>query len=264
LLVGFKAAEKNLRTIYFVELTTLPAPLTNAAGQPWQPVLRTNDWAWSPSNKAQFVTSLYPVRVRVFDEAGRKLKEGQTPMTWGNLTNGLFDLCRLSVQFFPREDLGSQTNATFGKKRDALKPQENEELMRTVGGGFLWMMGMLGDLQTVPAVKNVWEKSRCAIRLPGVWKMVTSVFTGFELSLEPRLEEVTLTEAGPAGPFYRLPVELRSGKQNLTRAEIIVGPPGGAEMLLAGIRSIRAVHPSKPQNEFLAQVLATGSCPQEK
>jgi hypothetical protein len=45
----------------------------------------------------------------------------------------------------------------------------------------------------------------------------------------------------------------------LSRVQITVGPARGAEMLLEGIRSIRAVHPSRSQDEFLAQVLATGS-----
>jgi hypothetical protein len=98
LLVGVKAVEGSKRTIHFVQLTTLPPPPTNSLGQPWQPILRTNDWAWSASNTAQFVSTLYPVRVRVFDETGRQLKEGQTPMAWGMLTNGLMDMCRLGFE----------------------------------------------------------------------------------------------------------------------------------------------------------------------
>ncbi len=65
--------------------------------------------------------------------------------------------------------------------------------------------------------------------------------------------------AGEAEPFYRLPVDLSSGKRNLTRVEIIVGPAHGAGMLLAGIRSMHARHPNKPKQEFLAQVLAAGT-----
>ena len=64
---------------------------------------------------------------------------------------------------------------------------------------------------------------------------------------------------GDAEPLDRLAVQLNSGKRNLTRVEIIVGPARGAEMLLAGIRSIRAAHPTRPKQEFLAQVLAAGT-----
>jgi hypothetical protein len=39
----------------------------------------------------------------------------------------------------------------------------------------------------------------------------------------------------------------------------VVGPAHGAEMLLAGIRSIRARHPTKPKQEFIVEVLAAGS-----
>jgi len=291
-------------------LTTLPPLTTNS--EPWQPILRTNDWAWSANNKAQFVTTLYPVRIRVFDETGRRLKEGQTLMAWGMLTNGLMDLCRLGFEAYHHDN---QTNLLLapsplsppsppagekvpvgrlrgnlspsdppskplprvdaervdpqlrdpgeGKETDAPKPQNNDELARATGGGFLWMIGMLYDLQTVPAVADVWAKAQCAIRRPSAWTIAASVVKGLTLSLdiEPRLKEVTLANTatvGDAEPRYRLPVDLNSGKRNLTRVEIIVGPAHGAEMLLAGIRSIRAAHPTRPKQEFLAQVLAAG------
>ncbi len=275
LLVGVKAVEGSKRIIYFVQLTTLPPPSTNSLGQPWQPLLRTNDWAWSGSNKAQFVTTLYPVRVRVFNETGRRLKEGQTPMAWGMLTNGLLDLCRLGFEEYRRDN---QTNSPItradppvekeqggaGKESDATKLRNYDEFARATGGGFLWMIGMLYDLQTVPAVADVWAKAQCAIRRPSAWTIATSVVKGltFSLDIEPRVKEVTLANtatAGHAEPLYRLPVDLNSGKRNLTRVEIIVGPAHGAEMLLAGIRSIHARHPTKPKQEFLAQVLAAGT-----
>ena len=265
--VGVKAVEGTKRSVYFVQLTTLPPPPTNSMGQLWQPALRTNHWAWSPTNQTQFVTALYPVRARVFDEAGRQLKEGETPMAWGMLTNGLMDMCRLGFDAYHQDDPGNQPLSSSdgegeGKKSNAPKPQENEQLMRAMGGGFLWMIGMFSDLQTVPAVAKVWEKAQCAIRWPSVWSLVTSLFTGFSVSLEPRLKDVTLADtatAGSAGQTYRLPVDLNSEKRNLSRVEIIVGPAHGAEMLLAGIRSIRAAHPTKPNQEFLAQVLAAGT-----
>src|SRR5262245_16263461 len=252
LLVGVKAVEGSKRTIYFVQLTTLPPPPTNFLGQPWQPTLRTNNWAWSPSNKTQFVTALYPVRARVFDETGRQFKAGQTPMAWGMLTNGLMDMCRLGFEAYRSE----------GKESAAPKPQESDELMRATGGGFLWMIDMFRDLQTVPAVADVWAKAQCAIRWPSTWTIAKSLVKGITLVLMPRTEEVTLIStvtADSAGPLYRLQVDLNSGKRNLSRVEIIVGPAHGADMLLAGIRSIRARHPTKPKQEFLAQVLATGT-----
>jgi len=274
LLVGVKAVEGSRLTIYFVLLTTLPPPPPNSLGQPWQPVLRTNGWAWSPSNRAQFITTHYPVRVRVFEETGRLLKEGQTPMAWGMLTNGLMDLCRVSLETY-----GNQTNASLaaseigrvaekrsahpkGNKPDAPNPQINEGLARATGGGFTWMFGMLSDLQTVPTVADVWDKAQCAIRWPGAWTIATSLVNGFTFMLVPRVREVTLANAAAAdraGPLYRLPVDLNSDKRNLGRVEIMVGPAHGAEMLLAGIRSIHAVHPTKLRQEFLAQVLAAGS-----
>src|SRR5437762_6525748 len=196
LLVGVKAVEGSKRTIYFVQLTTLPPPPTNS--QSWQPILRTNDWAWSASNKAQFVTSLYPVRVRVFDETGRRLKEGQTPMAWGMLTNGLMDLCRLGFEAYQhinptnlpltRPDghgLPFESGEGRGEGKDSTKPQANDELARATGGGFLWMIGMLRDLQTVPAVADVWAKAQCAFRRPCAWTIATSLINVLSLSIEP-------------------------------------------------------------------------------
>ena len=271
LLVGVKAVEGAKRTLYFVELTTVLPPATNSVGQPWQPLLRTNHWAWSRTNKARFITTNYPVRVRVFDEAGRALKEGQTPMAWGMLTNGLLDLCRLSLETFGGtnrpafDDKKVVSQSGDGKKSTAPRPQDNEQLMRAIGGGFLWMMGMFSDLQTVPTVADVWSKARCAFRWPSLWSLAKSVVKGFNIAMVPLPEQVTLvraTNAGPAGPLYCLPVDIRHENYNLTRVQIVVGPAHGAEMLMAGIRTIHARHPTKPKQEFITQVLATGRVPE--
>jgi hypothetical protein len=262
--VGVKAVEGKKQTIYFVQLTTLTPPLTNSNGRNWQPTLRTNDFSWRGTNKnatprhAEYVTPLYLVRARVFDGTGRALKEGQTPMAWGMSTNGLLDMCRLSLELMPRE---TATN----EPAHELSDEDNDELMQAMGGGFMWLAGMFSDFQTVPSVAEVWKKAQCAIRMPGAWGMIKGIFTGFSINLQPRLKEVTLTMPAKGSPvLYHLPVDLTSRKDKLTDVEIIVGPARGAEMLMSGIRSIRAVHPTKPQREFLAQVLATGLCSEEK
>jgi len=273
LLVGVKAVEDSKRTIYFVQLTTVRPPLTNALGQSWQPNLRTNHWGWSPTNKTHFISTNYPVRVRVFDEAGRLLKEGQTPMAWGMLTNGLFDLCRLSLEIYSnrtnqpltgpagnRSD--SERERRIEEKESAVpKPPPDERLIIALGGGLLWMMGMFSDFQTVPTVADVWGTAQCAFRWPSLWTLAKSVFAGFSLNLVPQMKEVTAANPAvdPAAALYCLPLDINSEKRNLTRVEIIVGPAHGAEMLMAGIRTIYARHPTKPKQEFLTQVLASGS-----
>jgi hypothetical protein len=264
--VGVKATAGKNQTVYFVQLTTLAPPPTNVSGQAWAPTLRTNHWSWpAATNKnaalrqADYLLPLYPVRARVFDATGHPRKEGQTPMAWGMLTNGLLDMCRLGFELFPHA-----ANSNAAPAFDHLSTADNDRLMRAVGGGFLWMLQMFGDLQTVPAVADVWKEAQCAVRMPGAWTLISGVFTGVVIELEPRLDHVTLTApastAGPS-PLYLLPVDLRSDRKLLSRVQIRVGPAHGAEMLLAGIRSIRAVHPTKPQHEFLAQVLAAGSTP---
>jgi len=272
LLIGVKAVEGAKQTVGFVELTTLRPPPTNAAGQPWNPVLQTNSFTWSNTNEtpavsheAGYISRLYPVRVRVFDETGRKLKEGQTTLPWGLLTNGLADMCRLSLEFsvhknrFANDGPASARSYKVKTDENTVHPEDLDELAESLGGGFIWLMTLLQQIQTVPAVHDLWKKAHCAFRLPELKTMAVSVVTGdFALSVEPRLDEVS-----PAGPTaseqYRLPVDLNSGSRNLTRAELVVGPAGGAEILLGGIRSVRATHPLKPQQQFLVQVLSSGA-----
>jgi hypothetical protein len=263
--VGVKATSGKKQTLSFVQLTTLQPPTTNTVGGLWQPVLRTNDWSWPSStnknaalSRAQYITPGYPVRVRVFDASGRPRKEGQTPMAWGMVTNGLLDMCRLSLELFPAQSKAKPT-AVAG---DELSQVDRDRLMRALGGGFLWMIGMFGDLQTVPSVADIWKQAQYAVRMPSAWTMASVLFTGFTLELEPRLTEVSL--AGPAltnnaERVYLLPMDLKCNGKILSRVQITVGPARGAEMLLEGIRSVHALHPARPQHEFLAQVLATGS-----
>jgi hypothetical protein len=249
--VGVKVTENSKRTIGFVEMTALPPPLTNHLGQPWTPTLRTNAFSWSPTNKAEYISAWYPVRLRVFDESGKKLKEGWTSMPLGLATNGLMEMCRLSFEKY------SGTNAS------ALNPTNgppDPDVMRSFGGGFLWMITVFGQLQTRTELSDIWSRAHCAFRLPGLWTLASSVFKGLTIRIEPHLTEVS-TLSGPetdGGRWYRLPVGLTSNGRNLTSVEIIVGPGDGAEILLAGIRTIRAVHPTKPKQEFFAQVLAAG------
>jgi len=277
LLIGVKAVEASKQTVGFVELTTLRPPSTNAAGQPWSSDLQTNAFAWSNTNgpspvshEFRFISHLYPVRVRVFDETGRQLKEGQTTLPWGLLTNGLADLCRLSLELSVHKNR-SAANGPMGNKsirvtagENSPHPEELDKFAESLGGGFIWLMTLLQQIQTEPAVHDLWKKAHCAFRLPELKIMAVSVVTGdFALSVEPRLEEVSPADPVLEGPAlleqYRLPVDLNSGTRNLTRAELVIGPASGAEMLLGGIRSIRATHPLKPQQQFFVQVLASGT-----
>ena len=277
LLIGVKAIEAAKQTVGFVELTTLRPPPTNALGQPWSPALQTNTFSWSNTNgtalvthEARYISHLYPVSVCVFDETGRRLREGQTTLPWGVLTNGLADLCRLSLALSIHKNrsaadgpLGNKSiRATAGE--NSTHPENLDKLAQSLGGGFIWLMTMLQQIQTEPSVHDLWKKAHCAFRLPELKTMAISVVTGdFALSVEPRLEEVSPADPGMAGQalpeLYRLPVDLNSGTRNLTRAELVVGPASGAEMLLGGIRSIRATHPLKPEQQFFVQILATGT-----
>jgi len=277
LLIGVKAVDASKQTVGFVELTTLRPPPTNAAGQKWTPTLQTNTFSWSTTNgtspvnhEVSFVSSLYPVRVRVFDENGRLLKVGRTTLPWGLLNNGLADMCRLSLEFsmhknrFPSEGLIGNRSYRVKTEENTVHPEDLDKLAQSLGGGFIWLMTMLQQIQTEPAIHELWKKAHCAFRLPELKTMAVSVVTGdYALSVEPRLEEVSTADTATADKNapeeYRLPVDLLSGNRQLTRAELIVGPARGAEILLGGIRSIHATHPTKPQQQFFVQVLSSGT-----
>ncbi len=131
LLIGVKAIDEAKQTVGLVELTTLRPPPTNAMGQPWSPALQTNTFSWSNTNgpspvnhEARYISHLYPVRVCVFDETGRKLKEGQTTMPWGLLTNGLADMCRLSLELSVHKNR-SAADGPVGNKSFRVKADEN-------------------------------------------------------------------------------------------------------------------------------------------
>src|SRR5262245_48980683 len=64
--VGVKVTDGSKQTICFVEMTTLTPPLTNAAGSAWTPPQHTNHFGWSRTNNVEYVSSMYPVRLRVF------------------------------------------------------------------------------------------------------------------------------------------------------------------------------------------------------
>jgi hypothetical protein len=115
-------------------------------------------------------------------------------------------------------------------------------------------------------VAEVWGKAQCAIRWPSAWSIIKIPVKGIAIALVPRPEKVTLANATGerVGPLYRLPVDLECDQRNLSRVEIIVGPAHGAEMLMAGIRSIHARHPTKPKQEFFTQVLAAGTVREEE
>ena len=277
LLIGVKAVEASRQTVGFVELTTLRPPPTNTLGQPWSPASQTNLFSWANTNgaspvshEASYISYLYPVRVRVFNETGRMLKEGQTTLPWGLLTNGLADMCRLSLELSVHKNRSAASGPVGSKSyraktdENTIHPEDLDKLAQSLGGGFIWLMTMLQQIQTEPAVHDLWKKAHCSFRLPELKTMAVSVVTGdFALSVEPRLEEVSPANPEPSGKAapeqYRLPVDLNSGTRNLTRAELVVGPASGAEILLGGIRSIRATHPLKPQQQFFVQVLSTGT-----
>lgn len=274
LLIGVKALEGAKRSLYFVELTTIRASETNFPSTTY-----TNRISWpgseaaSPANMVfEFVYRLAPLRVRVFDENTRLLKQGQAFVPWELMTNSLADTCRFCValqeiQALPANDQRQRTHALEQLLGGSVSDSSAwARLRRPVAGGLLSLGGLFAECLSTPALNDICEKAQCVIRMPGAWSTLSAALGGKpDLSLDPRfLTEITVLKMDSVGPLYRFPADLKNGKRKLVSVDFIVGPSSGAEVILAGIRSIRAVHPTKPDREFFAQVLASGTAPEEK
>lgn len=245
LLFGVDSAEGTKHDICFVELTTTKPPVTNTNGKAWAPVLETNGFSWTSTNKPpvtkniRFVWSLYPVQVRIFDATGRKTKEGTTTVPFGLLTNGLVEVCRL----------GLQAKGT---------PADTESNVKAFCSGFLWLGTMMQRLQSVPAVQDVWDKANNCFRWPSLWTMTKAALgKSVMIDLQPDYKKIAIVSTnGPA--HYSLPIELVCSGRVLTRVETVVGPAIGAAALMGGVESVQATHPTKPDHKFTARVLAAG------
>lgn len=273
LLIGVKATEGAKQELYFVELTTLAAPTTDPSSQtPWH----TNriDLAGVHSGSGtntplEFRYRLAPVRVCVFDRDGRALNQGQAEVPWELMTNSLADVCRFclamqTINKVPAGDEQGRKNAAlalFGTTNTAAINWD--KFMRPIAGGFLSLGGLFAECASTPALHEVCEKAHCTIRLPGVWSLVSAAFGAkLDLSLDPRfMTDVSVVHShgdGKGEPWYRFPADLKSKNKKLVSVEFVVGPSRGALVLLGGIRLLKAVHPTKPDRQFMAQVLAAG------
>ncbi|HLH52192.1 MAG TPA: hypothetical protein VKY92_01050 [Verrucomicrobiae bacterium] len=276
LLIGVKATEGAKRSVYFVELTTIRAHRTNSVSMPSDSVLYTNRVSWpGPAHAShtnmpfEFVYSLAPLRVRVFDENARLQKQGQTVVPWELMTNSLANVCRIcldlqAIQAIPEKNKKARKRALeqlLGGSVDGAI--DWAKVMRPVAGGVLTVGGLLAESLSTPTLNEIRDKAEGVIRLPGAWAMLSTAFGGkLDLALDPRfLSDVAVVKTaiqGDAGVLYRFPADLKNGKRTLVSVEFVVGPSTGAEVMVAGIRYVRAVHPTRPDREFVAQVLAAG------
>ena len=272
LLIGVKAVEGAKRSLYFVELTTMRTSQTNSTR-----TVYTNRISWPGSESPaqtntvfEFVYTLAPLRVRVFDENARLQRQGQALVPWELMTNSLADTCRICVAL---QEIRATPKGDKQQRQHALEqllggsttgPINWAIVMRPLAGGVLTLGGLFAECLSTAALNDICTKAQCVIRLPGAWATLSTALGGkLDLSLDPRfLTDATVIGAGQeknTEPLYRFPADLKNGKRKLVSVEFIVGPSTGAEVILAGIRSIRAVHPTRPDREFLAQVLAAGT-----
>jgi hypothetical protein len=282
LLIGVKAVEGIKRDVYFVELTSMRQAGQNSVGGSSSPIWHTNRINWPGSQPAshtnktfEFVYRLVPLRVRVFDDMDRLLKQGQALVPWELMTNSLAEVCRLciglqEIQAMPSKDQKARKEAleellSGGTTTGSV---DTARVMRPIAGGILTLGGLLAECVSTPALNDICDKAQCVVRLPGAWTMLsTALGAKLNLALDPRfltdVAQVRVGKEGEAEPLYWFPADLMNGKRKLVSVEFIVGSSTAAEVMLAGIRSIRAVHPTKPDRQFVAQVLAAGIASEE-
>ena len=183
------------------------------------------------------------------------------------MTNSLAETCRICARLkeigaLPAPQRQPALEQLLGGS--ATNPAAWAKTMRPVAGGILTLGGLLGECLSTPALNDICNKAQCVVRMPGAWTTLSAALGGkLDLSLDPRfLTDVAVVNPAKAQttePLYRFPADLKNGARKLVSVEFLVGPATGAEVILAGIRSLRAVHPTKPDREFLAQVLAIGT-----
>ncbi len=246
LIIGVAARNGTKQVVRFVEISTLPDPA--GAGSDGAMALSTNIATWKQSDEATHhsvavVSRLRPIRVRVFDDGGRLLKEGMSKLPWEILTNGLASTCKESLV-----------------SKSVPEAPMTEVFAAGMMRGMMALVTVFSSIQSSSALDSICDDARCAVQMPGFWTMAGALIgIPLSVSLQPRFKDAIPIEvngvAEDENESYRLPVDVQSGHRILTSMEIVAGPSTGARVLLAGMQSVRAVHPSKPNQEFQAIVL---------
>ncbi len=272
LLLGFRVDKGTERFVRLVELTTLPPPPANASGNASRPAdakfeCTVDASSFCPTSRVyRFVSPRYPVRVRVFSGEGRLLAESQATLAWKFLTNGLVDSCVSSkaTRSLPGAAPDSAAANPAGGTPDASSPNADSPAARLAGEasvmrGLASLVALFGDALGCDALSELRDHAVLVVRPPNLLKIVFSL--GLNLNLEPHFDRATLLPARAGAPDQlrvRFPADLSQGKRLLATVELVAGSTEGSYFLTAGVRAIRAVHPTKPERRLLAQVLAVG------
>jgi hypothetical protein len=248
MLLGFRIEDGGQPFVRLVELTTLPPSpstsrsMTNSTGQA-EFALTFGAQPNCPTGRVYRLTSpRLPARVRLFDERGHLLQESSQKLSWQFLTNGLASSCRLLAAM--------PTNSP-----KSLSPDAEQALTRSVAA----LVGLFGDSLGADALEELRDHAMGVVRSPNWFKILLDL--NLNLNIAPYFEQTKLVpaRAGPTNEMFALfPAELQQGKRVLTTVEFVAGSTVGPHFLTAGVRAIRAVHPSKPGHRLLAQVLAVG------
>lgn len=272
LLLGFRVDKGAERFVRLVELTTLPPPPASASGKATRPAdakfeCTVDASSFCPTSRVyRFVSPRYPVRVRVFSEEGRLLAESQATLAWKFLTNGLVDSCVSSkaTHSLPGDAPDSAAANPAGGSSLVASPNADSPAARLAGEasimrGLAALVALFGDALGCDALSELRDHAVVVVRPLNLLKIVFSL--GLNLNLEPHFDRATLLPA-PAGLPDQLrvlfPADLSQGKRLLATVELVAGSTAGPHFLTAGVRAIRAVHPTKPERRLLAQVLAVG------
>ena len=121
------------------------------------------------------------------------------------------------------------------------------------------LLALFNDALGTDALEELRDHATPIARWPN-WFKVLAQFR-LDLNLTPHFDRSSLRRVGAGSTTEELvvfPAELTQGKRVLVNLEFLAGSTTGPHFLTAGVRTIRATHPTKPDRQLLARVLAAG------
>lgn len=251
--LGIRVDTGTKTFVRILELTTLPVTATNrlpkAAGahEAKFEVTCDNTSICATARVYRFTSPRHPVRLRVLDPQGRLLQEEHVAVPWRFLTNGLTA---------PGLLFASATNSSSAPlATNAFQLQVEAAMVQSLAA----LLALFNDALGADALEELRDHATPIARWPN-WFKVLAQFR-LDLNLAPHFERSNLHRVVASSATEELvvfPAELTQGKRVLVNLEFLAGSTIGPHFLTAGVRAIRATHPTKPDRQLLARVLAAG------
>lgn len=184
------------------------------------------------------------LRIEIFDQKARRLRSSVrvAPQVCPTIT--LVELCQML----------SDTPGTAVLNADALPPKWTND-----GEGLVTLITMLQPVGRARALRPIREAIReSVIKRPTVLGILLG---GLKIHLETefaacRRPAPLNPAAADLGPLFDVTMPVAMSGQRLFDCRMVVGPSASPYNLTAGVLQLEAVHPDKPSNRLMVQMLA--------